>query len=77
MYTESSKSLYNSGLLSDDLNPFLDDMMDEDNEETGPWDLFLKSCKDFGCVQNTIVGCFYTYFCKVENRTIRYYSCLE
>lgn len=27
----------------DDLNPFLDDMMDEDNEETGPWDLFLKS----------------------------------
>lgn len=51
--------------------------MDEDNEETGPWDLFLKSCKDFGCVQNTIVGCFYTYFCKVENRTVRYYSCLE
>lgn len=28
---------------TDDLNPFLDDMMDEDNEETGPWDLFLKS----------------------------------
>lgn len=28
---------------TDDLNPFLDDMIDEDNEDGGPWDLFLKS----------------------------------
>lgn len=32
--------------------------MDEDNEEIGLWDFFLKSCKDFGCVQNIIVGFF-------------------
>lgn len=41
-------------------------MMDEDNEETGPWDLFLKSCKNFGYVPNTI-GWVILYFYEVED----------